>query len=144
MNWGSTQSLWLLLLAIPTAALFLRRRRAQKAAVPSILFWQQNVRVARMGILGRRLRKLITLLVQLCVLCGLCLAAAIPMWPSESAENVVFVVDCSATMQTEEPGGQTRFAMAIERAVERVGRMPDGARCTVIRAGPFPEVIVRQ
>jgi len=144
MNWGALQALWLLLLAIPTMALFLRRRRARKAAVPSILFWQQNIRLARMGILGRRLRRLITLLVQLCVLCGLCLAVARPMWPSESADNVVLVVDCSATMQTEEPGGLTRLEIAMERAITHVEQLPDGARCTVIRAGSFPEVMLRQ
>lgn len=140
MIWGTPAAWFLMAFAGPMVGLFLYRRRAVLAVVPSLAFWSPRDSAVSGSLFGRTLRHLPTLLFQLLILGLLVAALANPQVPRPRAQSIVIVLDCSATMQTSE-SGTTRLAQAIRVAEEIVNAAPDDSSFTVIRAGQFPHII---
>jgi hypothetical protein len=134
-------ALWWLLTALPVAAIFLYRRRVIEVEVPALTLWEQTRRRDTLGRWGRRLRRWLSLLVQLLIVLALVAALSEPVNPAHRTELLV-VLDDSATMQTTEQDGQTRFDLARQIIVDRLRDKPTGARATVILAGTPPKIAV--
>lgn len=141
MIWGAPAAFWLMALVAPLVGLFLYRRRPVLTMVPSIAFWASRHAATRGSPFGGRLRHLATLLMQILILVLLITALAEPQSPGERATGTVLVLDCSATMQTQESEG-TRLSQAL-RVVRDIARdAPTGTSFTLIRAGQYPRTLV--
>jgi Mg-chelatase subunit ChlD len=131
---------WLGLLVLAGVIFWLhRRRRFQKVqAVPSLLLWQrlQQEQPPLPPLQWPPLS--LALLLQLLVLLGVVLALTQPWtsWGQSTAQHTVFLLDASLSMQTRE-GGQTRFALAQQRLVQRLGATRQG-RISLMVVGPNP------
>lgn len=134
-------ALWWLLAALPVAAIFLYRRRIIEVEVPALTLWEQARRRDTLGRWGRRLRRWLSLLVQLLVVLALVAALTEPVNPAHRSELLV-VLDDSATMQTIEADGQTRFDLARRIVLDRLRDKPTGARASIILAGTPPKIAV--
>ena len=134
-------ALWWLLIGVPVVALFFLRRRVVEVEIPALVFWEQMRRQDVFNRWGRRLRRWLNLLVQLLVVLALVLALCEPISPAQRAELLV-VLDDSATMQTIEEDGRSRFDLAREIVRQYVRSRPDGTPATIILAGTPPMIAV--
>ena len=108
--------------------------------IPALVFWEQMRRQDVFNRWGRRLRRWLNLLVQLLVVLALVLALCEPISPAQRAELLV-VLDDSATMQTIEEDGRSRFDLAREIVRQHVRNRPDGTPATIILAGTPPMIV---
>ncbi|HUF06834.1 MAG TPA: BatA and WFA domain-containing protein [Candidatus Binatia bacterium] len=134
------------LLALPViVAFYMLRLRRRDVPVGSTFLWQQLIRDVEANAPWQRLRFSWLLLVQLLIALVVVLAATRPYTASESdlAENVVLIVDTSASMATR-TDDEDRMASARERAAEVVGRLPQGGRVTVVAAADTASVLVSE
>jgi hypothetical protein len=104
--------------ALPVLAAFFYRRRSRVVEVPAVTIWRQVGRPTDVRSIRTLLRSLASLAVQLLILALLLGALANPFATDEQARRVAVIIDCGATMQTNEAGGRTRFTAAIEAASE--------------------------
>jgi hypothetical protein len=133
-------ALWWLLTALPIAALFYYRRRIIEVEVPALTLWEQTRRRDTFGRWGRRLRRWLSLLVQLLIALALIAALCEPVSSAHRTELLV-VLDDSATMQTIEEDGRTRFDLARQVVLDRLRDKPTGATVTIILAGTPPKIV---
>ena len=78
----------------------------------------------------------------------MCLLVAAALRPviertGELSEHTIFVVDASGSMTASE-GDPDRLALAVERAKELRGDVPDGGTASVIAAGADTETLLTQ
>ncbi len=100
---------------------FLKLRRREEP-ISSTLLWKRAVQDLQVNAPFQRLRKNLLLLLQLLVLAAALFALARPIVETTVAdeERVVILIDRSASMNTVEPDGQTRFEKAREQAIRLV------------------------
>lgn len=103
-------------LALPVIALYLLKVQRRSVPVAYLRLWEELVQETQRRSLFERLKRWLSLLLQLLILLGLVLALADPRRAAapEDARQVVVVLDASASMQTREADGRTRFAHALE------------------------------
>lgn len=122
-------------IAVPLLLLlyFLKLRR-QERSVSSTLLWKRAVHDLQVNAPFQRLRKNLLLFLQLLILAAVLFGLANPVanFLKRPRENIVLLVDRSASMGTIESDGRTRLDHAREAAVEYVEGLPDGASAMVI------------
>jgi len=103
-------------LALPVLALYLLKVQRRSVPVAYLRLWEELVQETQRRSFFERLKRWLSLLVQLLILLGLVLALADPRRSAqpEDARQVVLVLDASASMQTREADGRTRFAHALD------------------------------
>lgn len=119
--------LWGFLVLIPYIIIYLTKPKPQKKTIPSLMFLM-NVqgKMRKNAILNKILRNFLFFL-QLAILSILALALTSPvidLSSTFSADNVVIVIDGSASMQASESQGssKSRFEEALVIAEENIGR----------------------
>jgi hypothetical protein len=122
-------------IAIPLLLLlyFLKLRR-QERKISSTLLWKRAVHDLRVNAPFQKLRKSLLLFLQLLILAALLLAIANPVanFMRRPRENIVLLVDRSASMKTIEKGGRSRLEHAKDAAFGRINDLPDNSRAMVI------------
>lgn len=126
-------------------AFYMLRLRRRDVPVGSTFLWQQLVRDVEANAPWQRLRFSWLLLIQLLIAAIVVAAAARPFASSVSdlAANVVLIVDTSASMASA-TADEDRVAEARARAVDVVGRLPEGGRVTVVAASDTASVLVSE
>ncbi len=116
MNFAAPLGLLALGLALPVIALYLLKVQRRSVPVAYLRLWEELVQETQRRSFFERLKRWLSLLVQLLILLGLVLALADPRRSTrpEDARQVVLVLDASASMQTREADGRTRFAHALD------------------------------
>ncbi|MFQ3672649.1 MAG: BatA domain-containing protein, partial [Aggregatilineales bacterium] len=101
------------------------RLRRREAVVSSHFLWQRALKDYAANTPWQRLRRHLLLLLQLLALALLVVALARPALPGStpSLGRVVVLLDASASMQTVEADGQTRWALALEQARQLVDEL---------------------
>jgi Ca-activated chloride channel family protein len=129
----------LALLALPLlgliVALYLLKLRRPSAPVASLHLWGSITRDREANSLWQRLRVSMLLLLQIVALLALIVALARPWLPSQEAigQNVVIVVDVSASMgSVDKGGGPSRLQQAQDKAKQIIDQMPQGATAMLI------------
>jgi len=136
--------LLLALLAIPIILFYMLRLRRQEITVSSSMLWRQVVQDRQANAPWQKLRRNLLLYLQLLVLTLLVLGLARPfvLGASQTAGNLVIILDGSASMQATDGAasgnGQTRFARAQAEAGALIDGLTPGSRLTLILAGPVP------
>ncbi|RJP36150.1 MAG: VWA domain-containing protein [Phycisphaerales bacterium] len=102
--------------------------------MPSTLLWQKAIEDLQVNAPFQRLRKSLLLLLQLLVLIAAALALGKPMFQHVRThdDNVIILIDQSASMSVVEPDGRTRLDAAREQARHTIDNMSDDGRAMVI------------
>jgi Ca-activated chloride channel family protein len=141
----------LALLSLPllgaVIVLYLLKFRRPTAPVASLRLWDVLTRDREANSLWQRLQVSLLLLLQLVALLVLILALARPWVPSSvaSAQNIVLVVDVSASMSAsdaDDNGSKTRLQAAKERATQIVNDMPQDSTATLIASDNHASIVV--
>lgn len=123
MSFLAPLAFWTAAIVVPALLLFyfLKLRRRQEV-VPSTLLWRRAVQDLQVNAPFQRLRKSLLLFLQLLILAAGITALARPIVETSVSDDrsVVLLVDRSASMNTLEEGGKTRFELAKEQAVRLV------------------------
>lgn len=123
--------------AIPLLLLFMLKARRPRLPVGSLLFWRGVARQQEAKTPFKRLRRNLVLVLLATALAALVYGAAEPVVQAHlrSGRALLVVVDTSASMSTRDgPGGESRLALARERARELfagLGRGDHGALLAV-------------
>ncbi|MFQ3647679.1 MAG: BatA domain-containing protein [Anaerolinea sp.] len=130
-------------LAIPILLLYMLRLRRREAVVSSHFLWQRALKDYAANTPWQRLRRHLLLLLQLLALALLVVALARPALPGStpSLGRVVVLLDASASMQTVEADGQTRWALALEQARQLVDELGVGDEMLLLRVGQTVDVL---
>ncbi len=127
------------LLAIPVLIIiYILRNRYKEETAPSTYLWELSEKFLKKRNPLRRIEHLLSLIVQILAIAGMAFALAHPQFTlKESADNIVFVLDNTASMQMthEENGDQkTRFELAKEEILKVVDESVSGCKFTLIAA----------
>lgn len=130
-------------LAIPIVLLYMLRLRRREVLVSSHFLWQRALKDYAANTPWQRLRRHLLLLLQLLVLALMVVALARPAIPTgaPSLGRVVVLLDASASMQTVEAGGQTRWALALDQARRLVGELGVGDEMLLLRVAQTVDVL---
>ena len=126
--------------AVPILIHLLSRRRVRRTPFSDLRFLEAvQAQQARSLNLRRWLLLMLRVLIIICLVLGVAQPrvsglAALP----EGARAVIFILDASASMQTQHQEG-TRFTIAKETCAEMIGSLPAGSEVQVLVAGPAAE-----
>ena len=118
----------------PLVALYFLKLKRSVQLVPSTFLWKRAVEDLQVNSPFQRLRKSLLLLLQLLILIAAALALGKPMFEHTETheDNVVLLIDQSASMNVIEADGQTRLERAKTQAKKTIDDMKDGGRAMVI------------
>jgi len=133
----------LALLSLPAlVVLYLLRQRHTEHVVSSIFLWRRTEAVLQASTPWQRLRKNLLMLLQLFMLLMLSLAVARPaLGSAKLADEIIVILDGSASMRAADIGGGTRFDAALKEAGRLADGLRAGQRMSVIYAGPKLKVV---
>ncbi len=140
LTFGNELGLYGLLSIVPLIILYLIRPKPKLMVIPSLMFVMKMQGYNKLTSFLKQITRDWLFLIQLLALLALALMLAHPFTLYDhdiTAENTVIVIDASASSQIEE-GGQTRFALAIDRAKQLLG-----AKNTIIFAKNVPTIAVK-
>lgn len=143
MDLLSPWALALLALGIPLAAMYLRRRRREKASVPSLELWRavQRDLAAQTGLQRFRGERSLWLQLLALALTALALAGPVRRQRVSPAQRLVLVVDTSASMGARD-GSSTRLDLARSAALQALAESERGSEAALVVAGCSPRVAV--
>ena len=133
-------------LALPLiVAFYMLRLRRRDRPVGSTFLWAQLVRDVEANAPWQRLRPSWLLALQLLIALLVVLAAARPFAEEEArvAQNLVLIIDTSASMGAVDDG-TPRIAAAREAATRVLGELPQGGRVTVVGAADSAHVVAAE
>lgn len=125
--------LWLLLLAPVIIFFYLLKLRRRTVTVSSVFLWSALTQDMQANAPFQRLKKNLLLFLQLLLACLLVFALARPYFEGRSrgGDNVVIVLDGSASMQSRDARG-SRFDAARSTATEMINRMHGADRMMLL------------
>jgi hypothetical protein len=120
--------LGLFALAPVIVLMYLLKLKRRPVKVPSTLLWRRSVQDLVANAPFQKLRNNLLLWLQLLILLLLVLALARPIFKLTGlgGETIIVLIDQSASMQTKEDDGETRFEKARKLALESVEDMSAG------------------
>lgn len=126
------------LVAIPLiVALYLLRPRRRRVILSTTTLWQRALKDRERGLGLRRLLRDMSLLLLLATALALGVGLAGPQWPTRASEreDIVLVLDVSASMKTRAGIRTTRFDQALAEAARIVDGLPREGRMLVMTSG---------
>ena len=136
MNFLNPTALWLLL-AVPVLILaYIIRTQYEERPVSSTFIWKRSELIMKKKMPWQIFRRFFLFLMQLLILILIALIASRPtMQVSGKGEEWIFIIDGSASMQTKNEEGVTRFERAVDEAISIAENMKYGNKATVIYTG---------
>lgn len=133
---------FLVLLAIPVLiVIYILRNKYKEGRVPSTYLWEVSQKFLKKKNPLNRFEHLLTLIVQSLTIAALAVCLAHPQLTLKGqANNAVFVLDGSASMQVVEDG-KTRFDLAKEKIKEIETEAKNGSKFTLILSGSEPKTV---
>jgi Ca-activated chloride channel homolog len=128
--------LWLLLLAPVIIFFYLLKLKRREVEVSSVYLWSQLIKDVQANSPFQKLRKNLLLLLQLLVILFLVFGLARPFLSVRAmgGENVVVILDGSASMQSHDEAAGTRFDAAKRAVLQMVERMSRGDAMMLVLA----------
>ena len=114
MSFVNPAGLWLLL-GIPVLILiYLIRSQHEDRPVSSTFIWKLSSRFIKKRLPVQRIKKILTFLLQLALIIAISLLAARPIIYDGKICDYIAVIDASASMQTVDETGTSRFSYALK------------------------------
>lgn len=145
MRFLNPAGLWLLLLVPILILVYIIRSRHEERAVSSTYIWKLSQRFMKKKLPFRKIRKILLFVCQLLMIVGLALYVAQPVVVTEAGgKEYVVIIDASASMQTKNTDGETRFDRAVDLATELIDELPYETPVTLILAGDDSSYLARR
>ncbi|QFF98305.1 VWA domain-containing protein [Psychrobacillus glaciei] len=144
MGFNQLLFLWTAIFPIAVLIYYFFRKKYIKQPVSSTLFWQEVMKETRASPYLQHLQRNMLFYLQMLAMILLVLALLQPYWKTKAlaGEQIVFIVDTSATMEVK-TNDSTLFDQhkkEMKRFVEQLSGKP----LTIITTGNQPAVIIRQ
>lgn len=130
MSFLSPVWLWSLLALFPLIAVYLLKVRPRRKKTNAYFLWQKVFEEKRTSALFQRLRDVFSLLLMILVFIAACLALARPRITSEDDQDLLIVIDTSASMQAGD-GRDTRIQQAKNKAKNMVRALNGDRRAAI-------------
>ncbi len=135
------------LIAIPIVILiYILKNKYRDETAPSTYLWELSEKFLKKRNPLRKMEHLLALIMQCLAIAGMAFALARPVFTvKDGADNIVFVVDGSASMsmKSSEDNTMTRFDMAKSQIVEVIRDANVGSQFTIIIADDNPRVVCK-
>lgn len=131
------------LIAIPVLIIiYIIRNRYKEETSPSTYLWELSEKFLKRRNPLRRMEHLLALIIQILAIAGMSFALAHPQitLPGQ-ADNIVFVLDSSASMNMTDSEGVTRFDAAKEEILKTTKEAASGSKFTLITTGDEPKIV---
>lgn len=126
--------LWLLLGIPVLIIIYLIKAQHEDQAVSSTFIWKLSSRFLKKRQPLQKLRKILLLILQLLIVLTVAVLAARPAVVSGDCCDYIAIIDASASMQTKDEEGLTRFHRAVEQVDQLAEKIYDGHTLSVILA----------
>lgn len=125
------------LLAVPAlVALYILRQKHKEVKIPSLLLWKKTQTMMVASTPWQKLKKNLLFILQLLAVILVALAISRPaLKSSRFADEIIVIIDSSASMRAEDTPGKTRFDIAVREASAIADGLRQDQRMTVIAAG---------
>lgn len=123
------------LLGVPVLILiYILKRRYREETVPSTFMWKRSLAYMKKRF-PWNLRNSILLLLQILAIVLVSFILARPYVVAKKSNEVIAIIDASASMMSQDETGTTRFARAVKKVEELAEDAGPNSRVTVITAG---------
>ena len=136
---------WTAIFPIAVLLYYFFRKKYVKQSVSSTLFWQEAMKETKASPYLQHLQRNALFYLQMLAMLLLVLALLQPYWKTKSlaGEQIVFIVDTSATMQVNANNSTSLFEQHKEKMLQLVDELA-GKPLTIITTGNEPTVLLRQ
>lgn len=136
---------WTAIFPIAVLLYYFFRKKYVKKSVSSTLFWQEAMKETKASPYLQHLQRNALFYLQMLAMLLLVLALLQPYWKTKSiaGEQIVFVVDTSATMKVNVNNATSLFEQHRSKMLELVEEL-SGKPLTLITTGNEPVVLLRQ
>ncbi len=143
MKFLNPAGLWLLL-GIPVLIfIYLIRPHHEERAVSSTFMWKLSQKFMKRQLPMQRLQRILLFVLQLLLLICAALLIARPALITGKSTEYIAIIDASASMQTKDEDGVSRFQRAVEEAKMLTDHLPHGHRVSVILAGDNAQYLIQ-
>lgn len=143
MNFENPWAL-LILIAIPVLIIiYIIKNKYRDETAPSTYIWEISQQFLKKRNPIRKIEHLLALIVECLTIAGLSFTLAHPEFTLKGkAENIVFIIDSSASMQmNSSDASKTKFAKAVQEITDVVNDSAAGCTYTLITAGNTSDVV---
>lgn len=135
------------LIAIPIVILiYILKNKYRDETAPSTYLWELSEKFLKKRNPLRKMEHLLALIMQCLAIAGMAFALARPVFTiKDGADNIVFVVDGSASMsmKSSKDSSKTRFDIAKEEITEVIRNANVGSQFTIIMADDDPRIVCK-
>lgn len=143
MKFLNPAGLWLLL-GIPVLIfIYLIRPHHEERAVSSTFMWKLSQKFMKKQLPMQRLQRILLFILQLLLLICTAVLIARPALITGKSTEYIAIIDASASMQTEDENGVSRFDRAVEEAKKLTEHLSHGHRVSVILAGDNAQYLIQ-
>lgn len=143
MKFLNPAGLWLLLGVPVLILIYLIRPHHEERAVSSTFMWKLSQRFMKRQLPMQRLQRFVLFTIQLLLLICAALMIARPALITGKSTEYIAIIDVSASMQTKDANGVSRFDRAVEQAKELTEQISYGHRVSVILAGDNAQFLIQ-
>lgn len=143
MKFLNPAGLWLLLGVPVLIFIYLIRPHHEERAVSSTFMWKLSQRFMKRQLPMQRLQRFLLFILQLLLLILAALMIARPALITGKSTEYIAIIDASASMQTVDENGQSRFERAVEQAKLLTDNIDHGHRVSVILAGDNAQFLIQ-
>jgi len=136
---------WTAIFPIAVLLYYFFRKKYVKKSVSSTLFWQEAMKETKASPYLQHLQRNALFYLQMLAMLLLVLALLQPYWKTKAiaGEQIVFIVDTSATMKVDANNSTSLFEQHRSKMLELVEQL-SGKPLTLITTGNEPAVLLRQ
>lgn len=135
MSFLNPAGLWLLLGVPVLILIYLIRSQHEDHPVSSTFIWKLSSRFMKKRLPMQKIKKILAFVLQFAIVVGVALLAARPAVPNGKCVDYVAIIDTSASMQTTDEEGVTRFQRALEQVEALTNEIENGHTVSVLLAG---------
>lgn len=143
MKFLNPAGLWLLLGVPVLILIYLIRPHHEERAVSSTFMWKLSQKFMKRQLPMQRLQRFLLFAIQLLLLICAALMIARPALITGKSTEYIAIIDASASMQTKDANGVSRFDRAVEQAKALADNIAHGHRVSVILAGDNAHYLIQ-
>jgi len=143
MVFQNKAALWLLLGIPILLIIYLIRSHHEDYPVSSTYIWKLSAKFRKKRLPMQKLRRMLLFITQLLLIAAVAFALAGPSIKNGDSCNYILIVDGSASMNSKDEDGRTRFERALEKAAEFKDKINAGHSVSVIYAADSSAIMLR-
>ena len=144
MNFVNPAGLWALLGVPALIVIYLIKAQHEDRPVSSTYIWKLSSRFMKKRLPLQKIKKFLAFLLQLILVITVAMLASRPAVVNGKRIDYIAIIDGSASMQTVDDQGSTRFEKALEEVSRLAGELDNGHGISVMLAGDSASWLVQE